>query len=1179
MSRLLAAAALTFLLVRPAAADAPNPFDLVQGLREHGMSDLAIEYLGELEKANPSADMKVVIPLELAKTNLLLAQQETDESIRDAAIANAKQQFQLFLLNHGKHPRAAEAKMALARVLSVQAKAALNRAARIDITGADGRVDDGKKKEKVAAYAAIRPLFRDATKEFGDAAKLMKALIDNPMTDPYRKRSLTREALQAEMDRGVNQFSLAETYLTREGKDAEEHAAAIKEAKKIFTDLGKEDPNNPICWAARAWVGACELEIQDNNKAKEAFAAIRSEWSRNPGPGADGVRMVEFFEAQNDYLNARGGADLGPIRQARVKTKNWLDKDKYKARMTPERLSVTYYYAYLTQREAEADTGNQYEKKAADDPGPRRLLSVTNNARSLLQEAAREYKKLLDFDNDYTDRAERQRLRAIRFIVGNATKPAAQYTNFDECLMAAQVRFWGLPDALAAIDRQLQKEMGGPADAADEKAEEKKPEPKKDDKKPEPPKPAGAPAKAAPAPAPVPMDGKTPEQRAAERKEKELREVLALFERARDLITPATPPKDAAEAKWWLARAYLRCDRPQAAAIAAEDVAKSNRGLIAARAAELAIAAYETARKAVDPADFDAKAVDLARAVSLGAAIDKTNSNDPSTDRVRMQLARFYNEEKQYRDAYDVLSKIGVGFANVADARMMQGRAAFRLYVDKDSKLTPDERAALLNRAITAAEGVPEPTNPAGLRSFFTMRNVLAQLCLLQGGPSLAKADGIAANTAARAAASPLPPADKKAVKFAAEEIRLRSLYIRVVPLFKEMKYKELGEKMDPTLLELKKAGPAAPEVEAYRGKEPDALDGDTGAAVEAADSLDKYRREVIVLAMQGRIREGAFDQAADLFKLLEQLGGSVEATTDALAKLVAQVRPQIDDLKKAMKAEEANQLTAVVGKLLIDQSAKDKLAARPRAALGRSLRDLGLYDKALEVLAKVPAVDAETLKKPLSDLDADKRDAVIAYQVAQIEQVRAYRLTKQYDKADELLAPAVGPDGKGGWAKSLEFRKERVYVIEDRAADAEAAKKRELWGKAVTGWGEVAKPYIGAVRAPIPKDQDRARVLQDREKLYPVILDIFVDERRCLARANSQLIATPAKLTDSLNGIGKAIAGLEKGYAKGLTPEVRQRYFDLLNEFPAVKDGYKTAGGVAYLDPTAELPAAEEKK
>jgi tetratricopeptide (TPR) repeat protein len=1137
MTRSLLVATLLVACSAPALAAPPDPFDLVQGLRENGMPDLALEYLDELAK-NPTAEMKVVIPLEKAKTHLLLAQLETDESVRDAAIAQAKQQFDFFLLDHPKHPRAAEAALASARVLSLQAKARLNRAARIEVPyGEDGRPDPGKMKEKKAAYVAIRPLFKKATERFGEAAKQIKAVVDNPTTDPFRRRSLTREAMQAELDRGINQFSLSETYLAAEGNEALERAAALKDAKQIFTDLSRVDPNNPICWSARAWAGACDLEIQDVGKAKETFQAIRSEAARNPQAGADGVRMVEFFEAQGEYLSARAG-ELPAVRSARVKAKNWLDKDKYKPRMTPERLSMTFYHAYLTQREAENDAGNVYDKKT--DPNARKLLTVSSSARALLQEAAREYKQLQEFDNDYTERATRQRMRAIRFIVGDAMKKApAEYTNFDECLMAAQVRLGMLDEMIAGTDETA------------------------DDKKPDPKKPAGP---------------KKAEESPEVRKEKAQAGVVALFERAVDLITPAVPAKDATEAWLWLARAYFLCDRPHQAAVAAAYVAETSRGAVAAKAGVVAIESYLAARGKLEPNDAEGRAVDRERAIELGLAMDKAHAADPATDNVRFRLGQLFLEEKEYRRAFDALGKVNVSYSGVAAARTMQGRAAFMLAVGKDSPLTPEQRTATLRKAMTAAEAVPEPTNPDHFKAFFGMRNVLAQLYLIQVKPAdLATAQKVAADTVKRAKAAQMPEGDKKATWYAAEEIRLRAVFAAAVPLFKDGKYKEMADLLTPVLLAMKDGGTAAKEVEAYRGKEAGETEGDTGSAVVAADSLDKFRRDLIVLALQGRIRERAFDQAAELFKLLEQLGGSVEATTDALARLVTQVRPQIDELKKQGKTDEAQQLMDVVGKLLTEQAAKDKLAARPRAFLGRALRDLGLHEKALEVLAGVPVVDDATLKLPTAQLDPDKRDAVIAFQVAKIEQIRAYRAAKQFDKADEILTAALGPDGKSGWARSLEFRKEKVFVIEDRAAEAPADKKRELWGKAVSGWTEVLRPYVGAVSAPIPKDADVARVRQDREKLYPIILDLFVEEKRCLAKANTQLLGgNMAKLADSLNTQGKVIARLEKGYAKGLTTEVRERYAELLDEFPAVKDGYKQAGGVAFLDPTAELPSPD---
>ena len=51
------------------------------------MPDLALEYLREIEKDNPSGDVKTLLPLERAKVRLELAQQEEDEGGRESALA------------------------------------------------------------------------------------------------------------------------------------------------------------------------------------------------------------------------------------------------------------------------------------------------------------------------------------------------------------------------------------------------------------------------------------------------------------------------------------------------------------------------------------------------------------------------------------------------------------------------------------------------------------------------------------------------------------------------------------------------------------------------------------------------------------------------------------------------------------------------------------------------------------------------------------------------------------------------------------------------------------------------------------------------------------------------------------------------------------------------------------
>src|SRR5205085_7164410 len=136
---------------------------------------------------------------------------------------------------------------------------------------------------------------------------------------------------------------------------------------------------------------------------------------------------------------------------------------------------------------------------------------------------------------------------------------------------------------------------------------------------------------------------------------------------------------------------------------------------------------------------------------------------------------------------------------------------------------------------------------------------------------------------------------------------------------------------------------------------------------------------------------------------------------------------------------------------VLEKQAANPKLPAKTVARLGQALRGVGAYDKAIEVLSKVPAPPRENLAKSTAELpDPAARDAVVAYQIARLESARAHRQAKQFDKADEVLKDALGDDKAPGWARSLEFRKEAVLLLEDRAAEAPAGEKLKKWKEAM---------------------------------------------------------------------------------------------------------------------------------
>ncbi len=94
-----------------------------------------------------------------------------------------------------------------------------------------------------------------------------------------------------------------------------------------------------------------------------------------------------------------------------------------------------------------------------------------------------------------------------------------------------------------------------------------------------------------------------------------------------------------------------------------------------------------------------------------------------------------------------------------------------------------------------------------------------------------------------------------------------------------------------------------------------------------------------------------------------------------------------------------------------------------------------------------------------------------------------------------------------------------------------------------------------------------------EREKFIPVYLELLGDLRRCIARGNSQILAdNPAKLAESMNRLGQQVLEIETSNPKSLTADVKAKFHDLLDDYPAIKEAYKKSGGKEFLKP-ADAP------
>lgn len=1115
--RLLAVAVLVALpsVARSQDGTPPSPVDLARGLRENGMADLAVEYLNELK--TPPADVAPVLPLEKAKCLLELANLETDESVRTRLVAEAKAGFDQFLAAAKGHPRTPEAAVALARLLTIEGKAKLQQAKK--------ETDEEKRK---AEAAKARPLFEDAARRYETAAGGLESFAKGDGLTAARKAEVLRDYYQAVLDRGINQYHLADTFLDTRGKDGEARLQTAAAAFKTFDDLWKKDQTHPVCWVARAWAAETWALRGEPTRFDNAVRELVADSRRNSvvqAASAAGVRMAQFFQLREQFVKLLNDpTGRGVVRDA---CRRWL-REYPAARPTAETHAVSYYLGTVQLTEATRKENLIVERgKPAKpgDPPEEKVVGVRPEAVPALREADAEFRKIVQTDNEYTDRATRQRAKALRWLVGNVDRPAAQFATFDECYGAALV--------------QMDRMRDGPsADRAE-------------------------------------LAGK----------------VIDLLERATHLPAGRESAREATTARVSLAQSYNAANRPHQAAVLAESLARASRSpALVARTGLIALYGYQAAADSAPAGDDAARAADRDRMLALCRHVEMVASTDPAADDVRLQWGVLLSQAGRPVDMFDVLGRISARYPKLAQARLYQGIAAYELARPRGANEPPlkdapppDRRADITRRAIKGLADVPVPpksAKPDESAMFVRSRLQLAQLHLTAGGPGYDAADKVARETAAVIAQFPdLPSEQKQAFALRCDLLRTKAAFGRTWPLYQDGKFKEAADQFSTLLAEVVKAGPAVkPNQE--------------GEVAEVAKQLDAERiRLILVPTLNARIREGAVEKTGELLDQLKTFGGDLNTTARVVQQGIVTIRPTIDALRKEGKTDEADKLVAAVTGMVAKLTTEKNLPPEVRVSLGRAYKELGLFANAVELFAQVPAPDdpaflpgdpkaappdgesADDKKKREAAYEANKTAAAL-YRLARLETLRCQRLDRKFEACDALLDDILGKDRKSGWGqKFTDFRREALYLSEAKGAAATAAKDAAPhWNAAIQGWRGWAGEYKAAIdnlKAKADATDDQVNeIRRKKDALKPTWLDLTADVFRCTVEAQAAFHKdNPAKRTEGFARQAAAVVDFEKNNSPLPNP-VRLKLYALLESHPELKEAYTKAGGKGLLTP-----------
>ena len=509
-------------------------------------------------------------------------------------------------------------------------------------------------RQKIEA-AKARPLFLLASKRFGEASERLRTRLDDKALDAFLRRTLEREAFEAELASGINQFNTAETYMPASrvtGAEKVERNKLLEQSKATFGKLAKGPPTNRTAWVARAWATEVTYEQDDPNTAATEVAAILK---ASVPEAEDGKRLAQFFQLRRNYLAALTERSKPKAEASLKEGEIWLETyAPQRSKPMPEVFAVRYYRARLLQTLAESSAPPTKDGR----PGV-----LNNAARAQLKEAEGLYRVLAQSDNDFTARASRQRMAVVRRMLGEADQPVASYASFETAQLAALIQMSKLAaeEAKVPADAKKVKDLRLATLALLERA----------------------------------RDLSAPTDSPADVTDVLLR--LIYFYQLTD------QPYEAAVLGEHVAQTAKTGGK---AAVA---------GLLGVNGYVTA----STRVKGDDPeAAAAARKVDRERAVALARFLDEKYPNDNATDSARHRLALMLTEEKRYPEAFEAVVKVRPGFPQITNVRLLEGFLASQIVNAKveDGKeplVSAAKKADVFKRAVTDLARVARPAHTA----------------------------------------------------------------------------------------------------------------------------------------------------------------------------------------------------------------------------------------------------------------------------------------------------------------------------------------------------------------------------------------------------------------------------------------------------------------------------------
>ncbi len=242
--------------------------EFLEGLRERGYYDTALEYLDQMEKSPLApAQFKETVLYEKGVTLVNGARYQRDLGIREKQLDEANALLKRFMTERATHPLITAANNQLGNLLVERARMNVERSKNMS----------GAQKSDMLKQA--RGMYDEAFKLFQAAEESLKTKLQaiKPVLDPKADAALieTRDALRAE----YLQAQLLSAAIREETADtvvegSEEYKTLLTEAAAKYKDIYEKYRTRLAGLYARLYQGRCYLRLKDHKEALSYFTDL-----------------------------------------------------------------------------------------------------------------------------------------------------------------------------------------------------------------------------------------------------------------------------------------------------------------------------------------------------------------------------------------------------------------------------------------------------------------------------------------------------------------------------------------------------------------------------------------------------------------------------------------------------------------------------------------------------------------------------------------------------------------------------------------------------------------------------------------------------------------------------------------------------------------------------------------